>query len=54
MGEKADVVSPKQPPLVRLSAGAKGSSPGLPMNRFYIMQFNSKLHDTVVKSTIAG
>jgi len=33
MGEKADVVSPKQPPLVRLSGGAKGSSPGLPMNR---------------------
>jgi len=33
MGEKADVVSPKQPPLVRLSAGARGSSPGLPMSR---------------------
>ena len=33
MGEKADVVSPKQPPLVRLSGGARGSSPGLPTNR---------------------
>jgi len=33
MGENAEVVSPKQPPLVRLSGGAKGSSPGLPMNR---------------------
>lgn len=47
MGEKADVVSPKQPPLVRLSGGAKGSSPGLPMNRclFVNIQFKSKLDD---------
>ena len=55
MGEKADVVSPKQPPLVRLSGGAKGSSPGLPMNRYLIIhiQFKSKLDDTS-KSNIAG
>ena len=48
MGEKADVVSPKQPPLVRLSAGARGSSPGLPMSRCSFVYIHLKCKSNIV------